>query len=107
MAGELLEVGVAVAALAVAGGVGRRAGQSVIPVYILTGMAIGPHVAGHPSVGLPYVGASEAAMSFVEVAAELGIVLLLFFLGLEFSVTRLLGNKEKIGRAGTVDLVNL
>jgi CPA2 family monovalent cation:H+ antiporter-2 len=41
---------------------------------------------------------------FVTVGAELGLVFLLFFLGLEFNVDRLLAERERMGAAGLVDL---
>jgi len=107
MAEILLDVGVMFAAVAVAGAVASRLNQSVIPFYIVTGMALGPFVLGRSDdwlgVDFPHVATNE----FIEVGAELGIVFLLFFLGLEFSLDRLIENKEKIGKAGTVDLLNL
>jgi CPA2 family monovalent cation:H+ antiporter-2 len=101
MATLLLEVGVLFALVAVAGGIASRLGQSVIPFYMLAGILAGPYVAGE--LGLPALGTNE----FVEVGAELGIVFLLFFLGLEFSLSRLVENRRRIGAAGTVDLLNL
>jgi CPA2 family monovalent cation:H+ antiporter-2 len=101
MATLLLEAGVLFALVALAGAVGSRLGQSVIPFYIVSGVVAGPYVAG--GFGLPAVEANE----FVEVGAELGIVFLLFFLGLEFSLTRLVEDRRRIGVAGTVDLLNL
>jgi CPA2 family monovalent cation:H+ antiporter-2 len=99
----LLEVGVMFAAIAVAGAVARRIGQSVIPFYILTGMLLGESVLGRvafPVIGRAFVAESE----FVALGAELGIVFLLFFLGLEFNLTRLLDRRGEIGTAGTIDL---
>ncbi|MFW6448153.1 MAG: cation:proton antiporter [Halobacteriota archaeon] len=104
MVGEtaLLQVGAMFATIAIAGGVAQRLGTSVIPLYILGGMALGPHVAG--DLDLPHVGELE----FIELGGELGIVFLLFYLGLEFSIDRLLVNVDRIGRAGVVDLaINL
>ena len=101
MAALLLEVGVLFAAVAVAGGIAAYLGQSVIPFYMLVGILAGPYVAGE--FGLPALGTND----FVEVGAELGIVFLLFFLGLEFSLERLVENRRRIGAAGTVDLLNL
>jgi len=107
MAEALLEVGVMFAVVAFAGATASRAGQSVIPFYIVAGILVGPFVLGRSGdvfgVELPHIAAGE----FVEVGAELGIVFLLFFLGLEFSLDRLLENKDRIGKAGTVDLLNL
>lgn len=101
----LLEVGVIFAAIAFVGAVAKRFDQSVIPFYIITGMVLGPFVFG--AMGLPFVGGSEKVYHFIEIGAELGIAFLLFFLGLEFSFNHLLENKSKIGKAGTIDLLNL
>ena len=100
----LLEVGIVFTALAVVGALGSRLGQSVIPFYILVGMVLSPYVLGR--VALPIDGSlfiQETA--FIEVAAELGIVLLLFYLGLEFNINRLLEHRRKIGIVGTIDLL--
>jgi CPA2 family monovalent cation:H+ antiporter-2 len=96
----LVEVGVALTAIAVAGALAYRVGLSVIPAYILVGILIGPNeptaVAGIP---LTLVQNRE----FISVVAELGIVFLLFFLGLEFSVDQLFGDADRIATAGTID----
>lgn len=88
-----------VSALALVGAVANRINQSVIPFYILVGMALGQFVLGRTEA--PFVTESE----FVTLGAEIGIVLLLFFLGLEFNLDRLLAKRREIGTAGTVDLV--
>ncbi|GAA0520412.1 cation:proton antiporter [Halorubrum aquaticum] len=101
----LLDVGVMFAAIAVAGAVANRLGQSVIPFYILVGMALGEYVLGRvplPAVGTVHVPETE----FIALGAELGIVFLLFFLGLEFNLDRLLARRSEIGTAGTIDLAN-
>ncbi|RLM91030.1 cation:proton antiporter [Halobellus sp. Atlit-38R] len=102
MAAGLLELGEVFVVLAIAGAVALRTGLSVIPLYVVGGMLAGPFVAGR--VGLPYVPNGE----LLTVLAEIGIVLLLFFLGLEFSLGRLLAARSKITRAGLTDVaVNL
>ncbi|KTG29303.1 cation:proton antiporter [Haloferax profundi] len=102
MAAELLEFGYLFVVLAVTGAIALRLGLSVIPLYVVGGVVVGPYVAGR--FGLPYVADSEV----VTLLAELGIVLLLFFLGLEFSLDRLRAARSNIGRAGAIDLlVNL
>ncbi|AEN06395.1 cation:proton antiporter [Halolamina sp.] len=99
MAGTLLlETGVLFAAVALAGLLASRLGLSAIPFYVLSGIALNEFVLGR--AGLPYV--QETA--FVEVAAELGVVFLLFFLGLEFDPARLVADAERMGKAGLVDL---
>ncbi|MFB6096731.1 MAG: cation:proton antiporter [Haloferacaceae archaeon] len=95
----LLEVGAMFAAIALVSLVASRAGVSPIPLYILAGIALNQFVLGR--LGLPAV----AETTFVEVGANLGIVFLLFFLGLEFHLDRLLADRSRIGSAGLVDFV--
>ncbi|MDS0297293.1 cation:proton antiporter [Halogeometricum sp. S1BR25-6] len=99
MAAALLELGHLFVVLAVTGAIALRLGLSVIPLYVVGGVLSGPFVAGR--FGLPYVPNGE----IVTLLAEVGIVLLLFFLGLEFSLDRLLESRTQITRAGVVDLV--
>jgi CPA2 family monovalent cation:H+ antiporter-2 len=100
----LLEVGILFAAIALVGAIASRLNQSVIPFYIVVGMVLSPYVIGR--VTLPVVGSVFIQeTTFIEIAAELGIVFLLFFLGLEFNLDRLIESKERIGKAGTIDLV--
>jgi len=100
MAGEtlLLEVGVLFSAVAVCGLLAKRIGISVIPFYIVAGIVCSPFVVGR--LDLPYIQNTE----FIKIGAELGIVFLLFFLGLEFNLERLLESRELIGKVGLIDL---
>ncbi|MBV0900216.1 cation:proton antiporter [Haloarcula salina] len=100
---DLLGVGVLFAAVAVAGVVAVRVDKSVIPLYIVVGMVLSPSVTDDLAVAgveFPTIGGSE----FVDIGAELGIVFLLFFLGLEFNLDRLVESRQRIGRAGLLDL---
>ena len=102
--GVLVEVGIALTALAFGGAVAVRANQSVIPMYIVVGILVGPN---EPTslgpVPLTLVGTHE----FIDVLAELGVVFLLFFLGLEFSLDRLVEGWDRLVGIGTLDfLVN-
>lgn len=109
MAGELLELGVMFAAIALVGVLASILRQSVIPFYIVVGMVLSPFVAGRLTEEYLdetlAVGISNEADHFIELGAELGIVFLLFFLGLEFNLERLIENRDRIGKAGTIDLV--
>lgn len=98
---ELFEVGVMFAAVALMGVIANRTGQSVIPFYILIGMVLSPFVAG--AIGLDLLAIEEAS-DFIHLGAELGIVLLLFYLGLEFNLDRLIERKNLITRVGLLDL---
>ena len=100
----LVEIGIALTGIAVAGTLANRIGLSVIPAYILVGILIGPNepssIAG---ISLTLIEERE----FIDILAELGIVFLLFFLGLEFSVSQLLDDRTRIAKAGSIDfLVN-
>ncbi|MFB6204935.1 MAG: cation:proton antiporter [Haloglomus sp.] len=96
----LLEAGVVFAVIAVGGGIASRLDQSVIPAYIVAGILLGPHAPTIGGYSLAIVDTSE----FVDLLAELGIVFLLFFIGLEFNLERLVAARDRIVRAGTLDL---
>jgi CPA2 family monovalent cation:H+ antiporter-2 len=99
---SLLEVGIALFTLAALGTVAKWLGQSVIPAYILSGILVGPYVPTNiGGISLRLVGDGE----FLTVIAELGIIFLLFFLGLEFSVGTLLRNRTRLAKIGSIDLV--
>ncbi|SHH11234.1 cation:proton antiporter [Halobaculum gomorrense] len=93
----LLALGVLIAAATLVAAVGRRVGIPTVPLYVLGGVLVGPHVAG--AVGLPSIAPAE-----VLTLAEVGVVLLLFFLGLEFSIDRLIDARRKLSAAAAVDL---
>jgi monovalent cation:H+ antiporter-2, CPA2 family len=84
----------------VLGGLGlaaSRVGLSAIPAYLLAGILLGPN---EPRV-LSLVHPSEVT-AFL---AELGLVFLLFFLGLEFSLDRLRSSGRLLRIGGPVDLL--
>jgi monovalent cation:H+ antiporter-2, CPA2 family len=92
----LAQLAVTVAVLAGLGLLAGRLGLSAIPAYLLAGLLLGPN---QPHV-LSLVEPSEVT-SFV---AELGVILLLLFLGLEFSFERLLRSGRHLGIGGSIDL---
>jgi CPA2 family monovalent cation:H+ antiporter-2 len=93
----LEELAVTVAVLAGLGLVASRFGLSAIPAYLLAGLLLGPN---EPRA-LALIEPSEVT-TFV---AELGLIFLLFFLGLEFSFDRLVRTGRHVGLGGTIDLV--
>ena len=93
----LSQLAVTVAVLAVLGLAAGRFGLSAIPAYILAGLLLGPN---EPEI-LSLIEPSEVT----EFVAELGIVFLLFFLGLEFSYDRLTRSGRHLGIGGSIDLV--
>ncbi|WP_435181888.1 cation:proton antiporter [Halorussus sp. AFM4] len=104
MAEVLVELGIAFTALAVAGALAARADQSVIPAYILAGVVVGPNPPR--SLG-PLDLTLVSHLEVIDVGAELGVIFLLFFLGLEFSPDRLLARPTRLLGVGATDfLVN-
>ena len=91
----LIELGLVLLALAALGRLAGRIGLSPIPLYLVAGLANG-------SGGLLPLGPTE---EFVRVGAEIGVVLLLFTLGLEYSASELLGGLRVGAPAGAVDAV--
>ena len=94
---SLAELAITIALL---GGLGlgvRRLGLSAIPAYLFAGLLLGPN---EPEE-LAFIRPSEVT----EFVAQLGIVFLLFFLGLEFTFDRLTRTGRHIGLGGLVDLV--
>jgi CPA2 family monovalent cation:H+ antiporter-2 len=98
----LLTVGIVVTAIALAGAVAKRFGQSVIPAYILAGIVLGPSVPRHLG---PIQLAVVDPSGYIDVFAELGVVALLFFLGLHVSVGELLSNRRAIVGSALLDLL--
>jgi len=88
---------VTVTVLAVLGLVASRFGLSAIPAYLLAGMLLGPNEPSFSTIIQP----SEVT----EFVAELGIIFLLFFLGLEFTLERLRRSGMHLGIGGTIDFV--
>ncbi|GAB3819179.1 cation:proton antiporter [Micromonospora zhanjiangensis] len=89
----LIEVGALLLGLGMLGRLSRRIGLSPIPLYLLAGLAF-----GHG--GLLPLNASE---EFFAVGAEIGVILLLVMLGLEYSATELVGNLRSAAPAGLID----
>ncbi|SIQ60684.1 cation:proton antiporter [Micromonospora avicenniae] len=89
----LIEVGALLFLLGLLGRLSRRIGLSPIPLYLLAGLAF-----GHG--GLLPLNASE---EFFAVGAEIGVILLLVMLGLEYSANELVGNLRSAAPAGLID----
>lgn len=89
----LIEVGALLLGLSLLGRLAARIGISPIPLYLLAGL-----VFGHG--GLIPLNASE---SFFEIGSEIGVILLLAMLGLEYSADELLGNLKRSRVAGIFD----
>ena len=95
-AGDLfvIELGAVVLVLAIVARLARRIGLPALPLYLLVGLALGDG----GLVELP------ASTEFIEVGAEIGVILMLLMLGLEFSAHELIDNVRRSTLAGIVDL---
>lgn len=91
----LLELGVILFALGICGRVAGRFGMSPIPLYLLGGLAFGR--GGFFEL--------EVATEFGHLAGEIGVVLLLLLLGLEYTAPELMTGLRRSWAAGVLDLV--
>lgn len=91
----LIELGAIILSLGILGRIAGRMGFSSIPLYLLAGLAF-----GHG--GLLPLNASE---EFVATGAEIGVILLLLLLGLEYSASELVSNLKTQYPSGIVDFV--
>ncbi len=91
----LEELGALFFGLGVLGRLAGRIGISPIPLYLLGGLAFGQGGL------LPLAGIG----GFTELASEVGVVLLLLLLGLEYSASDLVGGLKRSWLAGIVDMV--
>lgn len=91
---DLIEIGALLLGMAVVSRIAGRLGVSPIPFVLLGGLALGEG-------GLIPV---EHAEGFIAVGADIGVILLLLMLGLEYSPRELIGNLRTSSRAGLLDM---
>ncbi|MDQ1038654.1 CPA2 family monovalent cation:H+ antiporter-2 [Streptomyces sp. V3I8] len=84
-------MGGAFLAAAVLARAGARIGLPTIPLFILAGILLGPHTPGFVLVSDPHE---------MEMLSALGLVLLLFYLGLEFHMDDLKAGGRRMALAG-------
>ncbi|MEV7270885.1 cation:proton antiporter [Streptomyces bacillaris] len=89
-------MGGAFLAAAVLARLGGRIGLPTIPLFILAGILLGPHTPGYTLLSNPHD---------LEMLSALGLVLLLFYLGLEFHLDDLKTGGRKMAIAGGTYLV--
>lgn len=91
----LLELGAIMLVLAVGGRLASRVGLPTIPVFLVAGLFFGRG-------GVVPV---EEADQFIEIGASLGVIFLLFLLGLEYTPVELRQSLKANSSAGLFDLV--
>ncbi len=89
----LIELGAVVFGLSLVARAARAVGFSPIPLYLLIGLGLGEG-------GVLDLEASE---EFIEIGAEIGVVLLLLMLGLEFPARELVGQVRRSAGSGVWD----
>src|SRR2546426_3904421 len=89
----LIELGLIVVSLAILARIASRWGFSAIPFYLLAGLAFGKG-------GLAPLNLSAG---FTHIGAEIGVLLLLFMLGLEYTGAELVANLRSALPAAIVD----
>jgi CPA2 family monovalent cation:H+ antiporter-2 len=91
----LIELGAAFLGLSIAGRISSRFGISPIPLYLLSGLAFGKG-------GLAPL---DFSFDFIDLGADIGVLLLLFMLGLEYSGKELKDNLQQNASAGIMDFL--
>src|SRR5229473_469897 len=93
MSSVFIALGAAIVLLALLARLSIRWGFSAIPLYLLAGLAFG-------NGGLAPLDVSQ---SFIRIGAEIGVLLLLFMLGLEYTGEELKNSLQVGFPAGVVD----
>lgn len=94
----VLEIGLALGLIAVAALLSNWLRFSIVPFLILTGMIVGPHA---PKIG-PFDFRFIESAELIEFMGRVGVLFLLFYLGLEFSVSRLIKAGRSIAVGGSI-----
>jgi CPA2 family monovalent cation:H+ antiporter-2 len=94
----ILEIGLALVLIAFAISVAHKLGVSNVPFLILIGMAVGPHA---PQLGVFDFRFIET-QSLIAFMGRMGVLFLLFYLGLESNVTRLIRAGRSILAGGSL-----
>ena len=97
----ILEIGLALALIAGAGIIAGKLRISIVPILILTGMVVGPQA---PHIGVFDFRFIQSA-PLIDFMGRLGVLFLLFSLGLEFSIRRLLAAGPSIVKSGIIYMV--
>ena len=91
----MIEIGALLLGLSVLARVANRFGFSAIPLYLIVGLLLGDG-------GVLPIHAGE---DFLEIGSELGVILLLLMLGLEYTAPELVASLKQARTAGLLDLV--
>lgn len=94
----ILEIGLALFLIASAALISSRLKISIVPLLIVAGMIVGPHMPKFGPFDLRFVDSAP----IIDFMGRVGVLFLLFYLGLEFSVTRLIRSGRSIAVGGSI-----
>lgn len=94
----MFEVGTALVLVAIASVIANKIKFSIIPFLIILGMLLGPHAPKVGIIDLTFIESSE----IIEFFGRMGVLFLLFYLGLEFSVGKLIKSGKSIAIGGSI-----
>lgn len=94
----VFEVGTALGLVAIGAIVANKLKFSIIPFLVILGMIVGPHA---PTIGIidfTFIDSND----FIQFLGRIGVLFLLFYLGLEFSVGKLVKSGRNIMVGGSI-----
>jgi monovalent cation:H+ antiporter-2, CPA2 family len=94
----ILEIGLALALIAFAMALANKLGLSNIPFLILIGIAVGPHAPQFGAFDFRFIETG----SLITFMGRIGVLFLLFYLGLEANLTRLIEAGRSILIGGSI-----
>lgn len=92
----ILEIGIALLLVAIVGLLANRLRFSLIPFFIIIGMVLGQHAPTFGPIDLTFA----ESMPFIDFMGRLGVLFLLFYLGMEFSIGRILKSQRSVVTGG-------
>lgn len=97
----IFEIGTALLLVGIAALLANKFNFSIIPFLIILGMIVGPHA---PQIGILDFRFIESA-EFISLLGRIGVLFLLFYLGLEFSIGKLIRSGKSIVTGGSIYLL--
>lgn len=94
----VFEVGTALFLIAIGSIIANKLKFSIIPFLIILGMLVGPHAPTIGIIDLTFIESND----FIQFLGRIGVLFLLFYLGLEFSVGKLVKSGRNIVVGGSI-----
>ncbi|WP_394231994.1 cation:proton antiporter [Niallia oryzisoli] len=94
----VFEVGTALVLVAIGSIIANKLKFSIIPFLIILGMLVGPHAPSFGIIDLTFIESND----IIQFMGRIGVLFLLFYLGLEFSVGKLVKSGKNIVVGGSI-----